>query len=160
MIAKELLEDVEASTPYKDWRKEIPQHIFLVSIFARIEDEKPIVWHINYYCPGTEKSATFTTYPTIEFLSESTLANDNPKPLNADEATTAFPEIMERATEALSANYPNHTYNKILATLHQEEQPTWTMNFLTNQAQTINVRVSASNGEIISHKVFSLKDLT
>ncbi|HLD18868.1 MAG TPA: hypothetical protein VJB90_02560 [Candidatus Nanoarchaeia archaeon] len=160
MIVQSLVEDVENSKPYKEWKSGIEQHVFLVSIFAQIEDEKPIVWHVNYYCPGTDKSMTFTTYPSIEAQSESTLASDNPKPLNPDEAKVSFPEIMERASEAMSSNYPNHTFSKMLATLHQEEHPIWTVNFLTHQSQTINIKLSADSGEIISHKAFSLKDLT
>ncbi|TAL51746.1 MAG: hypothetical protein EPN86_06060, partial [Nanoarchaeota archaeon] len=155
-----LLEDVENSQPYKDWKKDNPQHFFLISLFAQIEDEKPVKWHVNYFCPGTEKTITFVTFPEIEFESESELASNDVKALDSSNATITFPEIIDKASEAFSSNYPNHTYKKLLATLHQEERATWAINFLTEQAQTINMRISADTGEVLSQKLFSLKDLT
>ncbi len=160
MNVQSLLDDVENSAPFKAWRAQNPQHSFLVSLFAQVEDEKPIAWHVNYYMPGTEMCTTFTTHPEIELAAVSELAAKNPKELDSQQATISFPEILERAVEAFSSSYPNFTYSKLLVTLHQEEQATWAINFLTNQAQTVNIRLSAQTSEVISSKLFSLKDIS
>ncbi len=161
MNAEKLIEEIQSSEPYLQWQKETEQHKFLASIFAVVEDEKPINWHVNFYIPGTQKSATFTSAPNIERLADSTMNGDEPVELNVEQAKMSFPEILEKACEALEKKYPRYTYSKILATLHQNEnEAQWNIAFLTSQAVTVRFQVRASDGEILSEKTFSIHDFS
>ena|SRR3989344_2396379 len=159
MNVQSMLLEIEESASYKEWKKEYPQHSFLVSIFSIVEDEKPIKWNFNFFTPGTEKATTFVTFPEISRQGESELISDDPKAVDIENVTMTFPEIVESASDAFSENYAKMNYSKMMATLHQEEgKPVWNISFLTDQGKTITIRLGADDGKMISHKAYSISD--
>jgi len=159
---KESLKVLSEDNSFKDWKKESPDS-YLCHCLHMLTDED--AWHVGYY----NKDDTITT-----FIVESSgitvqepekifkKPGDEIQPLIESDISITSAQALDLARELAKKEYPKEIISKdivILQTLPEVGQ-VYNITFVTGAMNTINIKIDSKTGELKSHKIASLMDLT
>lgn len=158
-MLKPLLQDLEQSKVFLDWKKEHPKS-FLSHFFVQINSElkEKTNWDVGYYNPEDDKVTVFYQNEEGEYLQkpsddvfkkeESTveeLEMEDVK-LNLEDAKVGLQKL---ASEKFS-EYVGLLGDGFMILQKLNGQINWSLTLMTKKLTMINVKISAENGDFLS----------
>ncbi len=159
MEYKEAYDKLIEDFKFKQYLKENP-NAKLSHFFTMAENNIKLDWQIGFYNESTNLVAQFTVN-SKEIIPEP-LQEPFKKPedkvgiLDLEKVRVTYEEAIEKAKETLQ-EYPKASTNKALILLQSINNVNmWNITYLTMDVSTINIKINAINGEVISHQKQSL----
>ncbi|PLW79415.1 hypothetical protein C0585_07980 [Candidatus Woesearchaeota archaeon] len=154
----DVLEQLEESQLFKDWKKENNQD-YLANIFKFIQNEET-PWQIGYYNKETDLITTFNVGDDItkNDASEVFKKEDSIDMLKTDDVKIDYDQALLAATNFQKENYPSDMPMKIIVLLQNKGTTMYNITFITQTMKTLNMHVSTLDGSILESKVTSLMD--
>ena len=161
MEFKKLIEEIESTKEFKDWKEKHPD-FYLVHAFVMKDQSNQEVWQIGYYDKKTNKMEIIVKQgDKIEFApaQEILKASQEILPLDPDEVKIDPEEALEAAKECIKENYPKEPVLKHFFIIqHLEGATVYNITYVTQTFKTINIKVSVADGKIIKHSCEKLAD--
>lgn len=155
MDIKELIEKLETSKEYKSWEEQ-NKGFYIVHIFY-MTGHPP---QIGYYNEETDKIITFDVGEKIIVNPTSEIFKENKKKVNLldiEKIKFDMPEIKEKLMSFKKENYPNEIIDKEMVLLQEiDGNFVYNTTFFTKAFNTLNIKINAESGEIMSHDLSSL----
>mgnify|MGYP001605312030 CR=1 FL=1 len=148
---KEILSNLESSQSYLKWKEE-HEDAFLSSFF--IVDKQG--WQLAFYSPKKNKVSTFSNGTLVQ--ADSAIfkhKEDKVEQLNLDEVSLIMEEALNIAKKELEATKPGLRTTKTILVLQKIDTVLWNISFLTSSFYIFNIKINASNKQIISQDFIS-----
>ena len=162
MEFKKLIEEIESTEEFKEWKKNHPD-FYLAHAFVMKEQDNEM-WNIGYYDKNTNKMETIVKQgDNISFIPEQEIlkASQEIIQLNPDEVKISPEEALETAKECIKENYPKEPVLKHFFIIqHLEGATVYNITYVTQTFKTINIKVSVTDGKIIKHSCEKLADFS
>lgn len=162
MDVKEAIKKLEKSEEFKQWHKGNEDN-FLSYAFTQAKD-KEIEWQLGYYNKKNDKVTTFILGEKITLMPGQEVfkrPEDKIIRLNLENVKLAFIEIIEKVEKFQKEKYPNEIINQKVVILQnlKDYGDIWNITLISKAFNMINIKVNASNGEILKHNLSSILDL-
>ncbi len=157
MEVKKLYEKLTGSSEFKAWKKKNPK-AYLVHFF-KMEEENRGGWQIGYYDREKDRITTFLVGEQIGIIPEQEVFKKTMAikrlvitkvEIDAEKALGSIKRLQERE---YSAEKPIKTV-MILQNIGRAQ--VWNITYITKSFNTLNVKIDASSGRVIQHKLSSL----
>ncbi|MBU1974915.1 MAG: hypothetical protein KKG59_00770 [Nanoarchaeota archaeon] len=151
MVLREIVKNVESSPEYKKFHKENPDY-HLASVFSVGNVE----WNVGYYSKKSDKMVTFDTNPIKMnppddvFKKEGTVHS-----LDMTKVKTRIDQVNRICDELTTKKYKTTDVTKKIIILQHHEQLIYNITLLTSTFNVINIRIDASNGNILHDSMSS-----
>lgn len=154
MKVKETIKKVEESKKFNDWKKN--KDFFLAHVFVTFDSGKKD-FEVGYYnkkdlsmaCFRLEPEISLQIYPEI-FKKEETKIQE----LDIKKVKISLDNAVEKADNLQKEKYPAEASLKKIAILqHIEEGLLWNITYFTQTLKTLNIKIDAQKGNIISEKL-------
>ena len=152
------LGELERSNIYSAWRKDNPDCYLVYGFFMEDKAVEP-EWQIGYYDPKTDKVQTFTLAESIGLNPETEALKKEGSiaPLDTKKVNFDFAAILETANSVQRQEYPQHTpVKKIFIIQNLEDKNLWNITFVSATFNTLNIKIDADTGEVVSKQLLSL----
>ena len=153
---KQILEKVTSSKEFKEWEK---QSNYLVSFFFMNNQ-----WSVDFYSPKTKKITSFLLKESgVEKSNEEKAFQKEEKQLEElklDEVKVTLDEARSIANEIKKEKAPEEDTSKEIIILQKKKTIIWNITYITTSFNILNIKINASNKEIIEKKfepIFSMK---
>lgn len=150
MILKEFLKFIEDSQEFKQFKETNPDAI-LADVFTTEKED----WQLDYYSQKKDKITSFTFENEKISSKESELFRKEKKeiiPLNLNNIKIPLKKAIEKIN-----NEVKETPSNVIVVLQViDEKETWNITYLTTSFRTINFKIDAISGEIISRDETSI----
>ncbi|MBI5398063.1 hypothetical protein HZB03_01245 [Candidatus Woesearchaeota archaeon] len=155
MEFKQLISLVTEQKDYQDWKCRHP-NAALVHVFVMVEPNRAEQYDVGYYDQTTKQMASFTVTRAKEYLGvhEHDEILKDPKhqikPLVPDDVHVELMEALD-----IAVKLQQHKYKKDIALKHVlilQKLPigqVWNITFVTQQFQTLNIKINAKTGKVI-----------
>lgn len=155
----DLKEAVELAKNHEEIKKNLEEEdYFINSIIVMYSPKKNELdrWIVTFYSPSKNEviQGVVKGKDNIEFKESEEPMNPTKKELEMDLVEFDSEEALEIAEEA--ASVPEGKLVQILATLKQEDSPSWDINLITSSLELHRVFIDAENGEVNKKEVKSL----
>jgi len=154
---KELKQEVENSKVFRNWQSQHKKAYFymLFSMF----DSKPEL-EFSYYEPDSKTVTTFTINKSVGLKStEAVEWEEKPKEPKLEQVNVGFDEALKKGLELQEKYYTEEgPIKKIVILQFLDERIIWNITFLTLSFSTLNIKLDASTGSVISHSLRKLFD--
>lgn len=154
------LEKLESSDVFKGWKKK-NSNAKLAHFFVNINSGAES-WEIGFY---DEKNNVMTHFIVDDVVSlgnsEKPLKYEDTKivVLDLNKVDISLKNALAVANSLIKKEYPKHKSVRILALLQSiKDVQVWNITFISASFDTLNIKVDADNGDVISHKSISLID--
>ena len=155
MEYKEMVEKIETSKEYKEFKKQHPK-AYLVHIFQMTGT--PL--QVGYFCTDTKKIATFEISDKGIKLEEQKPFQETPHDilkLELEKVKLDIKDAAEAASKVKEEHYPGEVINKQMLVLqHIEVGQVYNTTFITAAFKTLNIKIDAETGAVISHNLAAL----
>ncbi len=157
---RESVKKLEASNEFKEYKKNNPKS-YLVSSFSILEEED---WEIDYYNPVKKLVTSFLVRERIKTKPESQAFQEREETiseLDLKKVKIDLDKALEILENFRDKKYPNETADKKIIVLQNLKKfgQIWNITYLTNSFKTLNVKIDAEKGKILSEKLSSLISL-
>ena len=158
MEHKEIVEKVEASKEYKEFKKQHPE-AYLVHIFQMTG----VNIQVGYFCKETKKVVTFEINDKGIKSEEQQPFQETPHDilkLDLEKVKPSFKDASEIANKVREENYKGEITNKQITILqHLDTGQVFNITFITAAFKTLNIKIDAETGEVVSHNLDTLVGL-
>ena len=158
MEITKLIETVESSTEYKEWKKQTPTS-FLAHAFTMFEKEEEIQWQLGYYNPEHDKIKVFFQGDEIKSSPENEVLKTGKKitKLDLSQLETEWEEALEKSKEVNKEKYPTESAFKYMMLLQESEQGLiWNVTIVMRTFKTLNIQINAKTGSVIKESLEKL----
>jgi hypothetical protein len=163
MEIKDTVKLLEANSEYKDWKK-IHKKYYLVHLFKMADEANKDIWQIGYYCKEEDKITTFLLEKDIvKVIPEGEIFREEEhtlQELDLSKVKIDYPEALKIAHELHAKNYRQEQIFKAIMILQHLEDQIWNVTFVTNSFKTLNIKINAESGNLISHDLQSLIEIS
>ena len=158
MYIKPTLEKLKDSKEFEKWKNKNKKTYF--SYAFRIPQEME-GWHIGFYDKGKDKITTFEINGSISIRPEEEMFKKEESKVHEVELNNlklTFDEILEKAAEFQTKNFPKDNTIKTIAILQnsQDYGDVWNITYITQSFNTLNMKIDASTGKVKDHKISSI----
>lgn len=154
----EIVQRVEASPEFQEFSNANPHH-YLAHVFATSAAE-PGPMELGYYSKESDMITVFKTAPIAAMPPEEVFKESGTlRRLDLDAVLLGLAAAMERAEKERASAYPRHPAMKMICILQQQDVPVWNITIVTGTLQMINMKLSATNGELLSRSMQSIMGL-
>ncbi len=158
MKLSQIMDSLEKSKEYNEWKKSNAS-FYLCHVFFMTGHD----YQVGFFSPETDTMVTFDVdesnvikSPESEVFKEA----EKVKALDLNKVKIDIDRAMEIAEEAREKDYKNEKKNKHIVILQNIKQGLlYNITFLTESFKTLNIKIDATNGSIISHNISSLISL-
>lgn len=148
---KDILRQLEDTEEYKRWREE-HQNSFLSSCFI-VDDQG---WQLAFYSPKNKKLSTFLKDRLVQSdTAIFKIKGEDVEQLNLDDVKIELDEAFAIADSELVNNHPGYKPVKKIIVLQKILQPMWNLTYLTSSFYIFNIKINATNKNIISQDFIS-----
>lgn len=160
MEFKDVLHQLEQSKEFVAWRKDHEQS-FLAHGFLLLDEANKDSWQIGYY----NHDGTMTTFVASEnhvevIPDQEVLRSDHDiLPLQEKEVVFGVEDVLKKGREYHHLHHPREVVLKQFFIL--QEAPTgalYNLTFFFQSMKTLNMKFSATTGELLSHSFQSLME--
>ena len=151
------IQRLESSDVFNEWKKENP-NTYLTHAFIMLDPNIKKEWQIGYYNEETDKITTFnvndkiTKNPEAEAFKKEGAINE----LDIEKIKISFDKVLETADIIQKQKYSRcNPTNKIIILQNLNKQ-VWNITYVSNTMETLNIKVDAETGEVISDNITSL----
>ncbi len=159
---KDILGKVQESEEFKSWRSDNPDNV-LAHIFIMYDGDKLMDQQVGYYnkSRGTMSSFTIssgsvTLIPEAEVLKRPD--GGDIKELDLSQVKVDFEEAEEKSDRLAKDKYSKSGSKKIYILQNIDEGLVWNITLLTNDYNTLNIRIDAASGEILKDEIVNIID--
>jgi hypothetical protein len=150
MHPKEIVTEVETSDVYKTFHDENPDY-YLAMVFSLGD-----TWKIAYYSPEKDRMVTFDTDPVKRGEPEEVFKEEGTvEPIHISDVKITIEKINQECDILHQLKYNLHPIQKKIIMLQHHEKLMYNVTMLTQTMSVINIRLDATNGELISDKITS-----
>ncbi len=160
MEPNDTIEKLEKSQEFKNWKKSNKKS-YLANVFAMTGKEDISEWHIGYYKEDSERIVTFVVGDKITQTPESEVFRESGKvsPLEISKVKIDINDALDSAVKFQNQKYPgNSPLKRIILLQNSGEHHVYNITFVTQTFKTLNIKVSSSDGRIVSDKIHSIFD--
>ena len=162
MKIKELIEKLESSKEFKEWKKE-NYASSLVHVFKMFDEANKDDWQIGFYNPDDTITTFIIGKEGIQILPEAEIFK---KPdakimkLSVEDIKVELDEAIGDARKFQEKEYPNEKPTKEIVILQKLDRGlVYNITFVTQAFNTLNIKIDAKTGKVVHHKLMSLMDL-
>ncbi|MBW2973106.1 hypothetical protein KY346_01800 [Candidatus Woesearchaeota archaeon] len=159
MEFKKLIDEIEATPEFKEWKKDHPD-FYLAHVFVMPSEDN--VWQIGYYDKKSNKVDTIIKQGNkIEIMPAQDIlkASQEIMPLKPEEVKLTVSEALEKAKACIKENYPKEILLKhFLIIQHLEGATVFNITYVTQSFKTVNIKIDSADGKIIKHSMEKLAD--
>lgn len=135
--------------------KGLKKDLYLCGCFA-IDDE----WQYDFYDKKSKRITSFKVDDKVRLLEEESKIFQKEKvdleKLDLSGVKIDFPEALLKVDEIKKKKADAEAINKKIIILQCVKIPLWNISYLTSSFNILNVKINATNGEIISERFESL----
>jgi len=163
MDLKLALEKIKQNKEFKNLNKN--KDIYFSYALIMLENDKSGPWQLGFYHKSTDKMITFIVdKDEINMKKEEEIFKKpgmEVKKVDIEKAKIPYNEILKTAKEFQKKNYPKELVSKTIAILQNLDEygNIWNITYVTDSFKTLNMKINAENGKIISHNLESLMSL-
>ena len=160
MELKPALKKLEKSQDFRKWRDE-HKYTYLSYAF-RIPQEMPNEWQLGFYDKKKDRITTFVISDEgIKVRPEEEVFKKEETEVNAiqiDKIKVSFDNAIAKADEFQQKNFPKDKSVKTIAILQNIGKfgNIWNITYITGAFNTLNMKINASNGEVLEHNASSV----
>ena len=163
MGLKQALKRLKESKEFKDLSKKIKEIYFSYALIM-IEDDKTAPWQIGFYHKSTDKMITFVVDKNEIKIHEEEEIFKKPgmevKKIDMEKVKIPYNELLKKAEDFRKNKYPKELVSKTIAILQnlKEYGNIWNITYVMQSFKTLNMKINADNGKILSQEIQSLMD--
>ena len=153
MDFKKIIETVEASETFADWKKEHSK-AHLCHAFIMTDNKGNGEWQIGYYIPDKDRISTAIIDNVAVSIKESDEVfkkpDDKVGEVELSKVKLGYDGALKKATELREKDYKQEIVMKTIAVLQNLKDfgLVWNITFITMQFNTLNFKIAADSGEI------------
>jgi hypothetical protein len=151
---KELIDKVESSETFKSWKKENPD-FYLVHLFFMTKQNP----QVGYYSAKIDRIVIFEVNGSVVLSPASEVFKEKKTIMKLDIAKVIIDktQAVGKAIELRNTKYPKDSpMNEITLLQMIDKKPVWNITYFTMSFKTLNIKVSAIDGEIFSDDLSNL----
>lgn len=154
MNFKEIIKKIESSKEFKEYKKQ-NQDSFLADIFTIIKEKEDFDWQLDYYSKSKDKITSFVIKnKEIIEREEEIFRKDNSEIIKLNLNNVKIP--VEKALEEINKKTKEKPNEIIIVLQVINKKETWNITYLTTSFRTLNAKIDAKSGKIISQEEASL----
>ena len=164
MDLKNIIKNINENEEFINWKNE-NKDSYLVHIFKMIDDNNKDEVQVGFYNKEdkmittfiyNEKTKEIKKNPESEAYREKETHIDE---LNLDEIKIDFAVIMSKIEKIRLSKYSEHVPTKSFFILQKiDNQTLWNFTIIAKTLNIVNIKIDATNGEIIEDKLTSIFD--
>jgi len=160
MDLKQALKKLESSNELRKWHSKNKNTYFSYAFL--IPQEMNDEWQLGFYDKKKDKITTFVISGNkISIRPEEEVFKEEDKQVNEvhiEKVKIAFDDASSIASSFQSKNYPSDKSVKTIAILQNIEEfgNIWNITYITESFNTLNMKIDASSGKMIEHKLSSV----
>ncbi len=158
MNIKQTIQKIQENKEVVSWKEKNPSSI-LVHVFVMLDDENKDMLQIGYYDSLKEKITTIiwdkgktSIVPEQEILK----SGDKITELNTEEIKISVEEALEIVEKERKQKMPEPILKKFFIIQNSEHGAIYNITLFSQALRTLNMKIHASNGEIIHADVKTL----
>ena len=160
MKLKDAIKEISECDELKEWKLKNKEG-YLSVIFVMMDEKQKSEWQFGYYNPENEKMASFFVFEDGIKESEESEVFKEPgakvKELDLSKVKVWVDESLKTANDLQEKKYPKESPEKVIMILQNiEEGLLWNITYVTRAFNTLNMKVDAITGKIISDKLTNL----
>jgi hypothetical protein len=163
MSIKTAVEKLESHAEFLKW-KEGHKDAYLSYAFTVLEDDKGIEWQIGFFNSASDKITAFTFKgdDIVICADEDAFKKEESKILELDmnKVKINVDNAINNAEEFQKKKYPNEVSTKAIVILQNlaKEGLVWNITYITKSFNTLNLKINAEDGKVVSDKLSSILD--
>lgn len=146
---------------FKHWHKEHAEK-FLSHGFLMLDEANKDTWQIGFYDGANKRMTTFlVSEKGIEQTQEQEILETDlpPQKLSPSELIIEESKALDISKETLKKYYDKESSIKNFFIIQQTpDGPIYNITYFTQSFKTINIKISAKTGQILSHNLQALAD--
>lgn len=154
-------EKLLASKNFKEWKAN-NEKAYLVHFFSELDSNlMPLNWQIGFYDAEKDLITTFTVNEMIKIEPEAEAFKEKDKieKLDATKARVSAEDALHKARELQMDKYrPHSPLRGIMILQRLDAGIIWNITFMTHTFAALNIKVDASNGNIVHHGIATFFD--
>ena len=160
MDLKPALKKLEESHEFRQWHKKSKSTYF--SYAFKIPQEMPNEWQLGFYDTKNDKITTFVINELdVKIRPEEEVFKDEDTKINEvqlENVKLTFDSAAIKAKEFQEKIFPKDKSVKTIAILQNlpEFGDVWNITYVTEAFNTLNMKIDASSGKILEHKLSSV----
>ncbi len=160
MELKSALSALESHPTFSGWKSK-NKDAYFSHAFRMLQDEHAD-WQLGFYQKKKEKITTFVvTLDAVRMRDAEEVFKREEcdiNPVEISEKTLDLDEVVKRANTFQQKNYPRDKSMKIIALLQclPGFGSVWNLTFVTQQLNTLNMKIHSQSGDILDHKLSSV----
>jgi len=160
MELRAALAALEKNPAFNGW-KEKNEGAYFSHAFKMFQDEH-VDWQLGFYQRKKEKITTFVVKPQgVEMRGEEEVFKREESHIGKvelPENALEVEDIIGKANQFQQERYPNDRSMKIIALLQKlpEYGSIWNITYVTQQFNTLNMKIHPATGAILDHKISSI----
>lgn len=159
---KALYEKVKESKEFKGWQSNNKKS-YLCSFFMILGDKENHHWQLDFYNPAKDAITSFLASDPIQLLEKDSkiFKSDKSKlnELNLDKIEIDFDEAIRLVEKVKIEKYPRENPTKKIIILQKTNKILWNITYLTTSLNILNLKIDASNGDILEEKFSTILSL-
>ncbi|MBW2980270.1 hypothetical protein KY360_02540 [Candidatus Woesearchaeota archaeon] len=161
---KKALKQLESDSEFKEWKKENKECYFSYA-FNMVKNSNELDdWQLGFYNKKNDKVTTFIIKKDdVEMKPEEDIFKKEEteiKEIDLKEAKLNIDDVLKKASGLQKEKYPKELPVKVILIL--QNLPglgnLWNITYLTQSFNTLNIKISSSNGKILKHNLAALVD--
>lgn len=160
MEFKDILHSLEKSKEFVAWRKNHDES-FLAHGFLLLDEANKDDWQIGYYNPDGTMTTFVASEKHVEVIPDQEVLRSDTDilPLQPKEVVFTVEDVLKKGREYHQLHHPREVVLKQFFIL--QESPTgaiYNLTFFFQSMKTLNMKFSATTGELVSHSLQSLME--
>jgi hypothetical protein len=158
----EAVNELESNDRFQSWHQE-NKECYLCHCMQMLTNED--AWYIGYYNPNSDEITTFAISETALTKESTEKVFKHPdkkvEKLDFEKVKIFDQEVLAKVSEICKNNYSNEVLSKnifILQTI--DNSIVYNVTIMTMAMNAINIKISAIDGRVLSHRKTSLMDMT
>jgi len=155
MQIKEVIKNLENNSEFKEW-KEKNKDDYLAHMFKMLDNENKGIWQIGY-ASNENKVTTFVIDEDLKIVPDEEVFQEKKKQvkeLNLDKVKIDFIKALKLAEEFQKEKCKGNEPAKIMLILQNiADNIVYNITYITITFNTLNIKIDAINGELISHEI-------
>jgi len=156
----EVLAKLTNHTIFKDWNKGHKES-FLAHGFMMLDEENKDIWQIGFYNPESSKMTTFIVGKTIEHTAEQEVLESGApiEKLPVEEVKVLPEKALALAKDLLKKEFAKEIpIKEFFIIQHIDKQTMFNITYFTQSFKTVNIKIDARSGEVVSKNIQALMD--
>ena len=144
---------------FKDWHKNSLDS-FLAHAFMMLDEANKDIWQFGFYNPESKKMVTFIVNKSVEQSSEQdVLESGSPiQKLPVEDIKISVDEALKTAKDIMQKEFKKEAPIKEFFIIQKLEQTVFNITYFTQSFKTVNIKIDAKSGDVLSKNIQALME--